>query len=475
MYFNNILTIRQSVTIVLLTVFLYACKENTILPANLVPEIDNIFTFGNDTSTIITRTVYQDSLVTGGTYDAVRFYNNPNLYHALGTIANDPVFGKTTASIHVEVLPPTTKFSFKSMAEGTTRTVDSIVLAVPFKRTYGDTISNTTQTFRVFRSTKSFSKDSAQFEFTNDSVDYAHPLSNLTVDFKTFATDSPLVGNVKLAPQLRFKLNSWFADSLQTQVDARENGAADNYTAFLNWWKGFHIQPDTNNGNTLAYFDTYNTRMYIYYRYTNTSNQADTTVDIFSFDPNNCNRFNTITHNYAGKTTNYFLQLPDNGIGDSITFVQNDPGLATEIRFPYLTNLENCIINKAELKLTAISPYAIWTDTATYGILPRIQVLVTDSTGADKILEEYIQLGSGFVDGNRKSNNINGQDHIQYSFSLNHSIQKVISQKNTNFRLKLIGFKQTDVYPAAYRLMLAGNKHSSFKPTLNIIYTKLNK
>lgn len=449
-----------------------SCKENTILPSTLVPAIDNIYTFSSDTFEVITKNIYQDSILTGGLLGSNRVSNASSFYHALGTITSDPIFGKTYASFHTEVLPPVPNFAFKTDAAGTNRTIDSIILAVPYKTAYGDTNNGMQQTFKVYRSLKQFPRDSSQFEFTKDSIDYSNLLATQTVNFNTISTDSPTVGNVRLQPQLRFKLANWFADSLQTQIDLGANGAAATYTEYLDWWRGFAVVSDSNAGSTLGFFDTYNTRMYIYYRYTNSNNEADTTVDVFSFDPNYCNRFNTIKHNYSGTEAKKYLNT-GNVLGDSILFVQSEPGMATEISFPNLADMQNVVINKAELIVTSSSPFYNWIDTLVYGITPRLQIITSDTNGTDAILEEYATFGSNFVDGSRKLVSVNGGNYIQYKFYLNNTIQKLISQKNTNFRLKIMGLNSGT--PSAGRVLLKGSssKDLQFKPKLNIIYTKI--
>ncbi len=461
-------------SIILLAITFSSCKENTILPSSLVPAVDNVFTFFTDTNTVITHNIYQDSLLTGGIVGSNRISNAPSFYHTLGTITSDPVFGKTYASFHVEVLPPVANFTFKTNATGTSRTIDSIVLSIPYKSCYGDTLSNSSQTFKVFRSIKRFPRDSAQYEFTKDSVDYSNLLASQTVNFKSFSLDSPTVGNVKLQPQLRMKLASWFADSLQTQVDLGATGAAADYSKYLDWWRGFAIEPDSNNGSALGFFDTYNTRMYIYYRYTNTNNVVDTTVDVFSFDPNNCNRFNTIIHNYTGTLAKAQLNT-GKSMGDSVLFVQTNPGIATLISFPYLANFENSVVNKAELVFTSTSPYYSWIDTSLYGVTPRMQIIATDTSGYDAIITEYAVFGASFVDGKRSQYTFNGINYIQYKFVIPQTIQKLISQKNTNFRLKIMGLSTG--LPASYRTLLrgSGSLSTEFKPTLNLIYTKIKK
>ncbi len=462
-----------SVCVLCVSLILNGCKENTILPPDLVPPIDNINTFQDFSTEIITENVYQDSLITGGMGKSSRVSSASSFYHALGTIELDPIFGKTTASFHVEVIPSVANFQFKAQQIGTQRTIDSIVLSIPYKTSYGDTLYPSSQKFTVYRSLKAFSRDSAQYEFTQDVVDYSKPLGSQTVNFQNFRIDSPIVGTTKAIPQIRFKMASWFIDSLQAQVDSASNGAAANYTKFLEWWKGFSVQPEANNGSTLGFFNTYGTRLNVYYRYTNTSGFADTTVDVLGFDPSYCNRFNTILRDYSGTVVQNFMGNTSAN-GDSVLFIQNEPGMAALIRFPSITNLDNRIVNKAELIFTSVSPFA-FDFNQIYGLVPRMQIFKTDASGNDAIPAEYSSFGAGYVDGNTYTSAVNGKTITQYKFNLTQTFQQVISQKDTTFRLKIMGLNIG--IPGAYRVMLrgSGSQASEFKPTLNLIYTKLDK
>ena len=107
--------------IILGIVFISSCKENTILPPDLVPPIDNINTFLDTSLTVITNNIYQDSVLTGGLNGSTRISNSSSYYHALGVIS-DMNFGKMVAGFHTEVLPPNNLFSYK----GTNVIVDSI-------------------------------------------------------------------------------------------------------------------------------------------------------------------------------------------------------------------------------------------------------------------------------------------------------------------------------------------------------------
>jgi hypothetical protein len=444
--------------------FLSSCKENTILPPDLVPVIDNINTFQADSFSLITHNIYQDSLLTGGSLNGISVSKNANLYHALGTINSNADFGFTHASFHVEVLPPSSNYTHK----GFNPVFDSIVLTIPFKGTFGDTINGPEQYLLAYRSLKSFSKDSAQYEFTKDSFDISQPIGSYTIDFNKFKKDSS-------NKTIRIKLASWVADSLKAQMDSLNvGGATSSYTKFLAWWKGFYITSISAQGSTLGYFNTYGTRMLVYYRYSKdvTNTDIDTTMDVFGFDPTYCNRFNSIERRYKNSKSNQYLYTGSMN-GDSTLFIQNLPGLATEIKFPHLANFSNVLVNKAELNVYSTIPMSAMLDTSIYGLVPRFQIFRVEN-GLDKIIGEYASFGSGFIDAKRRTVTINGQKYLSYKILLTQTMQKLISQKDTSLRLKLMGL--TDVYPGAYGTMLKGSSSAmdSLRPKLYMIYTKIN-
>lgn len=470
---NTVRFFNQRIQSVILVGFgillLWGCKENTILPPDLVPPIDNINTFQDTSITVLTHNEYQDSVLTGGYNGTSRVSNSTTYYHALGVIANDPVFGKTVAGFHVDVIPPTNAFTFK----GANQLIDSIVLSIPFHSNFGDTINAIPQTIHVYRSLKLSSRDSAQYEDYTDVYQPSAILAAKSINYNTFKTDSPLVSGAKVIPQLRFVLPSWLADSIQSQIALGAAGALNTTDDFLKWWNGFYITPaDTNVGNTLGYFNTYGTRMYVYYRYTNTNGGQDTTNTIFGFDAAKSNRFNHITRNYNGTLAAGFINTGATA-GDSLLFLQSEPGLSTVLTFPGLINIGNHIINKAELTFNTAYPTALMADTIKAGLIPRLQVFKVDAAGVNKIVSDYTTFGTNFVDGKRYEVTLMGMTYIQYRFNLTETFQKVISQKDANFKLKIMGLNTGK--PASFQSVLKGSGSSVavLKPKLNLIYTKI--
>ncbi len=443
----------------------FSCKENTILPPDLVPTVDNINVFEKDLN-VISHTAYRDSLITGGKNGNINFSANDAYLSPLGTIGSDMVFGKTVASTFVQVVQPVLDYKLK----GTNQIIDSVVMVIPFAlNVFGDTLSNNIQTFNLYKSDSNYSLNKLYYEFSKASYQTSNLMGTATVNFKNLHRDSITVGTVKQAPQLRIKMPSSFADSL---IAIQNTDNYKTYDNFLNWSKGFVIMPsDTNTGNGIGYFKTYYTKMYVYYRNTNTNLQQDTTVDVFGFNENHCNRFNTISRNYFGLPIQNFWET-NSTTGDSVTFIQGQPGANTEITFPGIENEDNVLVNQAVLTLNVVVPYTSFTDTLSYKLPDALKLEYVNAAGENKIAKDYSFLGA-VVDGKRKMVQINGQTVIQYRFVITKTIQDAISQKDNNLKIKVLS--EIGFTAAKYRTVLAGSNNSNnlLKPKLYLIFTKL--
>lgn len=454
-----------------------ACKENTILPPDLVPLVDNINTFQQDTFTVLTHTTYDDSLLTGGTQGAIARAADANYAHAIGSISNDLVFGRTYGAAYVQVIPSNTNFSFN----GDSVVIDSVVLGINYikDRAYGDTSSSTSlspQMFRIFQA-ENLTNTDAYFEFSKPSS--LNLLKTVPVDFNTLRVDSPLVGGQKLRPQFRVDLTTELGASLLAQT---ASGAYADFSSFLDWFGGFYIEPDSTIGNMLGYFDTDNTTMYVYYRYQE-SGVPDTAVATFAFDGTHCNRFNHIVRDYTGTPANNFINT-GSAAGDSVLFLQGDPGLAGVLNFPYIGSFENSIINKAELTFTVASPYTSYSDTSAFNIPEEIQFVLVNSNGEEDLFPDYTifgltpdAIGAAIqrVGATRVWSLLGVSQHIQYKCNITNTIQNAITQQDSDFSLRISGTGGN--FPAGSRVVLRGSGSGVTleKPKLNIIFTKIER
>ncbi|MGL6268928.1 MAG: DUF4270 family protein, partial [Chitinophagaceae bacterium] len=110
--------------------------RTTDIGSELIPTIDNILTFDTTLTVVTNNYLFGDSAVPIVFKDLAG--NTPE--HLLGFIANDPQFGKTEASIFMELRPPFFKYFFENVKDSLF--LDSVVLSVKWNSTWGDTVAN---------------------------------------------------------------------------------------------------------------------------------------------------------------------------------------------------------------------------------------------------------------------------------------------------------------------------------------------
>lgn len=453
-----------------------SCKENTILPDTLVPAVDNINTFQADTFSVLTYTTTKDSLLTGGTLGTSARVADENFSHAIGTISNSTVgdesFGKTIASVYLQVRQPSPNFSFS----GTNQTIDSAILAINYLGAYGDTLTAESQFFNIYRSSDNLTNSDPYYESSTATYSPSAALDQINPKFNTIRSDSPIIAGVKLRPQLRFRMGKPFEDDLKIQTST---DAFKDYPSFLTWLGGFYIVPDSNLGNTLGYFDTDNATMYVYYRFTNANSDLDTTVAVFPFDPVYCNRFNSISRNYDNTDAKPFIET-NAPQGDDRIFIQGEPGLAGLLSFPNIGKMPNAIINKAELTFTVISPYNNFVDSSRFRVPDQFLLSLVNSNGEEDLLPDYTifgttadAIGAAIQRVGALRDWSTGQQYIQYKCNITKTIQDAVTTQSSDFALKISGASGN--FPARHRVILGGSASTVAleKPNLNIIFTKI--
>ena len=223
-------------------VFLANCTKikGTDIGAELLPAVDNINTFDTTFEVITTTEITPDSLVPRLGRDV----NGNAGQYILGHISNDPQFGKTTASIFMELKPPSFPYFFQNTADSLY--LDSVVLCLRWTNTFGDT--NALQTINVHRITELLNVATAYN--TNKSVRYGELIGT-----KTFApkelNDSLFLFRETRVNQLRIRLNNTFARSVLA-FDTSARSPYFNDTLFREFFKGFALIPQTSGSSANA-------------------------------------------------------------------------------------------------------------------------------------------------------------------------------------------------------------------------------
>ena len=340
---NRKLLVFLTAISVFFLVFL-SCKkiDTTDIGSDLIPVVDNVHTF-DTTLEIIT-----DNLLLP---DSTRLRSGEE--HALGFISGDPIFGRTTAAIYVDMRPRV--YGIRPFADKDSLVaIDSVVLSLLNVGTYGDTNSVVRlQVWEIDQEENGSFKDSVKGYYIGQR-DFATFDPVIAVKDQNYSklddNDSVYEGNVKTAikNQLRIRLPNSFGQRFfdyDTSVYKTDS-------AFRSKFIGFAIRPDTTFGapNALAYFkltDQDNTKFNIYYRAKKVggAGKIDSLVTSFTFS-NNANA-NIIRRNISG--TEFATALSNGNPNDDKLYMYTSPGSFAKLQIPGLAALNNRVIHLAQL------------------------------------------------------------------------------------------------------------------------------
>jgi hypothetical protein len=449
-----------------LALFATGCKENTIIKANVTPSVDNIFTETfPDTITILSKTFFDDTIATSLFQRDAN--NNSRAIQPLGTV-NDPFFGRTNAGIYFQVVPEKAGFNFSTNSP----TVDSAFVVLPYYGfNWGDTANIAPQTLRVYRVTNDLAKGEIYYSKTEKGIDEANPVSQPTVVDFSKLRDSVEVRGTKQWPHVRIRLNDDF-------VQAMKNASANSTSlaGFLAEIKGLFVAPaqfNNTTGNALSYFELTGasdfTRASVQFFF-HEGSSTDVKTAFFNFTTADCAQYGRIIRDYKGyPAEGYFNSTL---ASDSIVLLQNEPGAAIDLRFPYLKNLPQVTVNRAQVVLTRVK---IGSDAGTDNFFPpaRIYPIGIDASGALYTVLDREPLTEtspvAFIDGTLQEIDLGGVKISRYVLNLPREIQRAITNKTEQLHLRING---TQTFAGAYRLTAGGN-HSLYKVSLNITYSKL--
>ncbi|TND10344.1 MAG: hypothetical protein FD123_592 [Bacteroidetes bacterium] len=422
-----------------------SCNKESDLGLDVQPENDLLLVGVQDTTTLRTYTVREDS---------ARSDEAPVCL--LGAI-NDPVFGKSTAGIFSQFMIPNNLLNIDFGTESDL-VLDSTVLSLSYKIDfYGDT--TTQQTVRVYQMTESIYKDS---NYYSNQVKQHYTPAPLAV--KTFSPRPHTRLNVdgsERPAHLRIPLDPSFG-----QIIFNQSGTSNlqNNTNWLNFCKGFYIAPDPNpsgEGSIMHFSMTDSlTKITLYYRNVVT---LDTLKFSFTVPSGAAAYYNYFTHDYSTATFN--LATQDTVNGESVAYIQGMCGLKTAIKMPYLSkwkDLGPIAVNKAELVIQADPGYINDLHAANV----KLYLTALDSSGNSLLLIDMLtSLGS--FGGSFNSTN------SEYRINLPRHMQRMIEESEPNFGFFL---KEIDPVQSPRRTVIGGGSSPSpaLKMYLRIIYTKIN-
>jgi hypothetical protein len=436
--------------------FTQACREDTILNGAVVPIDDTINTrIIPDTITILTGTTYRDTLLT-----SINIAGVP-IQHGLGTINTDPYTGKTNAAIYFQVVPPALNYQFPAYP-------DSAMLILPYGGfTWGDTNSLIVQNFHVYEVKDSFNVGIDYYSNTDIAVDRSNLLGSTTISSYQSLKDSVWVNGQREVAHLRIPLNQSLIQRIKEGADIGTNFSS--YSAFVNWFRGFCIEPAPGNaGNALFYFRLDGSTLYsnagLVFYYTQPNTDSVKTIS-FGFNASYNAHANRISRDYSGTPIEPLLQ--NTAHNDSFCVIQNLPGTGASFKFPFLKNFEPAPVLRAELIITQ---YSFAGDQSDIYFLPqRLYPTGINANGEEyTILDRYPITSSeplSFIDGTLRTVTIGSTTISQYILNIPREVQKTITEQRDILHLRING---ASGFPGAYRLIAGGSGQSN-----NLVNVKL--
>ncbi len=373
-----------------------------------------------------------------------------NLTYAQVGSMYDPVFGRTNATFYSQLFTSTTSLRF-----GTSPVFDSAYLYLPFKSSYGDTLSN--MTLHVYALTEGIIDSLHSYSNTTLTYDQANPLGEIT--FQPKPHDSTFYNGQKQAPMLRIPINSNFGN----YILSADTNSLNNNTEFVKYFKGICVVAEPQNTPGKGCIVTFSmpsdySRIQMYYH-----NTEDTLSYSFAITTD-CSRFQNYDHNgYAEAVPLLKEQLLGNtSPGQQFLFAQGMAGVKIKIEFPYLNkwfDTEKIVVNDAQLILGNASVSDVFANPSAVTLRG---VGESGTTSPYSVIDETEN--SAYFDGtfNMSTNS--------YRFRLTRYIQQVLTGQVSNKGLHLI------IPSASYvgtRLVLNGTESPQSDLKLYLRYTKL--
>lgn len=326
------LRFKLFVSVSLVFALLYSCTKivTTDIGSGLLPPVDDVTT--KDTIIdITTKNMRFDSVAVGISDD-----------HVLGYM-NDPIFGKTTASVNFQVAPPSTPF-YRGMPKDSI-IVDSVVLSLKYDGVWGD--SSQPLQVRVFSMDPEVVFSNAIVYNNNKTFTKAQELTEYNlpkyVDIRTLDDVDTTKGYYTeiTTNQLRIRLNKSFGEKI-LKADSATYFTSD--TAFNNLLRGLIIQPETTGQAliSLNLTDT-TTRLSLYYH----NKSGDTLSTRFAPNVLTSANANSIIRDYNGTQVKEYMNRPDSN--QDLVFMQTSPGTRSFINISQLESMRNVIVHRAEV------------------------------------------------------------------------------------------------------------------------------
>lgn len=437
---------------------LSSCNKSSILGLEVQPQNDLINAEYQDTLTLLTQTIKEDTMKTSG-------FTNVLVGKYL-----DPVFGEVSSSVYTQL-----RMYSNAPVFGTNPICDSVKLTLIYVGSYGKKIRKE-QTLSVYDLTTAMDINASYY--SNNDIAY-DPASLVDFKFIPRPTDSVVVdtNHFKSAPQLRVPLPVKVGQKVLNAQGTTDLATNDN---FMQFFKGFKITTENttgqaaSEGNMLQFRMDYSS-LDIYYNYQDENNKVAHAVYSLSFAA--VGRFMKFKHDYSKATADIQKQVIQTPapVTNDVCYAQGAAGLKTRITIPNLVTWgkkDFIGINRAELVVTAISSvkdtFALPASMLLYGI--------SDDGKSSYFLPDAFD-GTDYFGGTIKTDTLVSPNVTTYKFTITRYLQQIISGRLQNNGLYL-AVASGSSSPVRIEFgggtpTLIGGGENKYKMKLNVTYTKL--
>ncbi|MDB5226285.1 MAG: hypothetical protein JWN78_478 [Bacteroidota bacterium] len=404
------------VSIITLVSFLSACKKDSSIGADILPNSDLLNVRFTDSFSLSVKTL-------GDT-----FLRTDKLSKNFLGVVNDPQFGFQKASIVIELDRPSTVYD-DTLGPFT---LDSVVLFLGYTSVYGDT--TVAQSFNVYANNNKVIETNAYY--SNSIFPVGGLLGSVTnyyfqpttTKVMTFATDT--IGSIRT---LRIKLNSFVGYSI---LNLGQNILRDS-TAFKNSFPGVIVENASNAGKAMAEINLVSTNSHLSIFYKNkygvqqqmklNPNIFNFTSGVLSYRQNSINLFTNTLSSIVTNTINSGMP------SDSVNYILGQGGTIIRVGMPTVSNLGKVAVNKAVLSVSQVQQ-----NNSTALQTPSFLLLLKRNSVGNL---DILSTGDGIGLLDTTAIDVLGNKISVYNFNISQYIQKVSTGQETN----------TDLFIATYR------------------------
>lgn len=463
---QNHLMKRLLNSLLLLALVCTSCNETIPVGTDILPIDDITQSFFNDTTTIIGSTVREDSL------------RSDRLQLSQLGYMDDPIFGKTKATILTSFRAPNGTVSPAISDDDGGYTLDSVVLNLAISAIYGD--STQPMSFKVYKQTEILNNQQIYFSNFNfsESMTEVGSISNFIPKLSSQYAEGE--NDSLLGPQLRIKLAPFFGQSL---INILGTDIIRSDEQLLQILPGLVIVPEMQPGSIVEMNMIASTteirlaevlrdsRLSLYFKDGDGENQRI----IFPATVSDLG-INQYSHDYDGTNIETALNANEPE-GETISYIQGLAGTKVKVELPHLSAYENIAVNKAELVVTQVKDGAEDILTAP----DRVFALLIDEDGNDSNISDLSAFSASAHVGGRaiETTLSDGSTAFQYRINITDQLKRLIAGDDENYGLylstysdqdeTLVGANLSNLFPT--RMVIGGSANSSEEIRLKLDLT----